>query len=294
MSAFCPHGRIRTLCDECSPRRAKREEAGGQLAALIGQRQRTWHALRLECHRRGFAFLQRVHDGGFDADTYYAVYDRPPAGHALRSEEDPRTFNGALWLSFAKMLDLELDGHLVDNYNDDAGLFDRLERMAPDDVRARVQDGRLRIHGGNGTWSHQTRQPDFYRHPACWDIVETLLFGDDGRPPARCTDADVEARIQDAQLAGKLQGQTLTIPMASKLLQVAAPDQWAVYNIRANDGSLGRFGIASRKADTPRAYVEFTQAVREIARGMGAPDLALVDIAFSTAYSSVHGRGLED
>jgi hypothetical protein len=265
------------------------------MGALLEPVHHAWHALRLEFHRRAYELLSRSHLEGWSPDLYYRVYDRPPPHHRpYQPHEDTQTFNGAFWLSFAKMLDLQVDDRLVDNYSDDSWLFEYLANETPSDVQGALSSNQIRLFGGNGTWSQQMRQPGIYVHPAAEEIVGTLLFGDDRVPVAKLSDAQVEGRIHAAQLLGNLRGQNLSLSMASKLLHVACPKRWAVYNIRANDGSLARFGVASRAVDIPASYVDFTRSVREIALGMNAPDLALVDIAFSKAYSDLHRGRIED
>src|SRR5579884_1479545 len=102
-SFFCEHKRLRSTCLQC---RASAPLAGPAPATAAPRHDpdATWHALRLECHRRIARLLEAARAPGWERARYDAIYDAPRA--RMRDETDPATFEGAFYLAFVKMFDV--------------------------------------------------------------------------------------------------------------------------------------------------------------------------------------------
>lgn len=292
MSAiFCPHGKVKTTCAICRPNQPPTDPAEWT-ASLSEHWHLPWHAFRRACHRRIRDLLVRQRTYGATEATFEAVYGKPPGGGKTSENEGRTDFRGQFYLAFVKMIDASSGLTRFATYNSEAtwtSLIIELDRIGADGLPRALEDGRLRIHGGNGAWSHQQRPGDFWSHPGLERTVQAICFGRDSTTPDGLPDDAAAHRVQECLSDPGLELRP-TLSLCSKLFHIFDPLRWPVLNVRANAAILGTMGVAVIQPRTGRQYVRYAEALRAYATKEALPDLEMVDVLCSNAYKEFMGK----
>lgn len=296
-SLFCEHKKLRSTCMLCGASRAGPPPARAPAKHDVDD---TWHALRLECFRRARKLVERGREGAWTERAYYEIYEKPDRkAVVLSEEEDPSTYRGAFYLAFVKLFDVTIETRRIQGYNalsDWDEMRDFVFRAhAPDALPALLEDGRLRIHGGNAAWPRQQIATELVRRPILQRVVEAVAFGETGEPPERAGDDDILARLREAERLAQEDGVTIgTLGFASKILHVFAPDRWPASTNRTSPEVAERLGFTVPEVHTPEEYLVFSEAMRAFAKSKGYADLDRSDIDLSNAFEEMQAEEGDD
>lgn len=296
-SLFCEHKKLRSTCMLCGASRAGPPPARAPAKHDVDD---TWRALRLECFARLRRMIERGRQGPWSERAYYEIYEKPERkAVVLSEEEDPSTYRGAFYLAAVKLFDVTVETRRIQGYNalsDWDEMRDFLFRAhAPDALPKLLADGRLRIHGGNGAWPRQQIATELVRKACLQRFVETVAFGASGVPPERADDADVLARLHEAERIAQAEGVTIgTLGFASKILHVFAPARWPAWTNRTSPAVAERVGLVVPEVQTPEDYLAFAAAMRAFAKEKGHPDLDRTDIVLSNEFEAMEAEDAGD
>lgn len=292
-SLFCEHKRLVSVCPLCGSARA------GAATPMRGPIQHdvddTIHAFRGHCHARLREFLEAVHEGSSPAAAYAQAYDAEPRRGKVHSEdEDITTFRGGFYRGMVKMFDVTIDERRIQGYN---GLADWEEmrdyvfrKFDPGELEAAVKDGRLLIHGGNGSWARQQIASELLRSDAIETAAMLVAFGDNGVPCDEADDEEVVQRLAKVDaMAREAGGKAGALPLFSKLLHVFAPNRWPALTPQATPAVGEDLGVPLPVVREPADYIAYAEAMRELMRAKQHPDLVRTDMLVSDAWEMLEG-----
>ena len=282
---FCEHKRLRSVCPLCGAARAG--AATPMRGPVTHDVDDTIHAFRVACHARIRDYVTRVRAGEAPAQAYAAAYTLPQhRGKVHSEEEDTSTFRGGFYRAMVKMFDVTIDDRRIQGYN---GLADWDEmrdyvfrKLAPADLEAALRTGRLQIHGGNGAWPRQQIASELLRSDAIEGAVMLVSFGENDVGADVASEGDVARRLAAVE---KMEPKSLAL--FSKVLHVFAPTRWPPLTPRATPAVGEEIGVPIPEVDTPADYLRFAEAMREIARVKGHPDLERTDMLVADAWDAL-------
>ncbi|MFA5860968.1 MAG: hypothetical protein WDA16_04675 [Candidatus Thermoplasmatota archaeon] len=293
-SLFCEHKRLKSVCPLCGSARAgAATPMRGPIAHDVDD---TIHAFRHTCHGRLRDYLTRVHEGEAPPKAFAASYDPLTGrGRVASEEEDPATFRGGLYAGLVKMFDISIDDRRIQGYN---GLADWEEmrdyvfrKFSPVELSAAVANGRLKIHGGNGAWPRQQIATELVRSDKVREAAMLLVWGANDVMPADASDDDIVDRLAKVDaLSVALRGKTGTVPFSSKLLHVFAPARWPALTPRATPDVGEELGVPIPDVGSPKDYLRFAEAMRELARAKKHADLGRTDMLVADTWDMLHGE----